>query len=86
MEFIREGATLPVPLNILPMPALILKFIRKIFYCVIRKKNRQPNEIEMPQFNRKNVANGKVPNGTAPHKVNLTQVEGIFTFLNKIIN
>jgi hypothetical protein len=71
MEFIREGATLPVPLNILPMPALILKFIRTIFYCVLRKKNnRQPNEIEMPQFNRNNVGNGKAQNGAVPHKVN----------------
>ena len=59
MEFIREGATLPVPLNIIPMPSLIVKLFKKIFGFVLKKDkfNRPTNEIEMPPRQ----VNGKRP-------------------------
>lgn len=71
MEFIREGATLPVPLNIIPMPALILKLFRKIFYCVFKKDKQSTNTIEMPKINKNKNSNGKQLNGGPNHLVSL---------------
>ncbi len=50
MEFIREGLNLPVPFNILPMPALILCLFKKIFLCCFSKalKKSVPDQVELP--------------------------------------
>lgn len=51
MEFIRDGATTPVPFNIIPIPSSFIGSLKKMF----KKKKQTPNisissrsDIEMP--------------------------------------
>ena len=72
MEFIREGLNLPVPFNIIPMPALVLYLFKRLLLCCYKDaKNTNPleNDIEMPQAKE----NGAVPNGKIHTNTNNNQ-------------
>jgi hypothetical protein len=43
MEFIKEGATLPIPMNIIPTPAFIYESIKKLFFCFKNSNNSDDN-------------------------------------------
>lgn len=63
MEFIRDGVTLPVPFNIIPMPSACVHAFKKIFFCLFKNSNAkrsQTNDIEMPQFKQNGNAKSKV--------------------------
>lgn len=69
MEFIREGLNLPVPFNIIPMPALILYMLKNMVVCCVRRSKKEGesasvnvNDIEMVSPKENGVGrNGRVP-------------------------
>ena len=62
MEFIREEFTLPVPFNIIPMPWIIAKFFKRIFFCFFkRKSDSNPDIIEMPRVKVNGFGNEQMP-------------------------
>ncbi len=59
MEFIKEGATLPVPLNVVPTPSSIVYFMKQIF-CYFSKNSDSGNtEMNASAFHKSK------PNGHA---------------------
>ena len=56
MEFIKEGSTLPIPLNLIPTPSLFIYFYKKI--CILLRKKKQQNP--QTENNFKIVNNGDV--------------------------
>ena len=61
MEYIKEGATLPVPFNIIPTPYSIYNLGKKFFNFIIKRgtDKKDPEEIEA---NNIRPSNGKLPN------------------------
>jgi len=51
MEFIREGLNLPVPFNVIPMPALLLCLLKKALLCCFGSpaKSAASEQIELPR-------------------------------------
>ena len=83
MEFIREGATLPVPLNIIPMPSFIYECLKHLFYCFSKNnKGRRPtNEFEMPSFHNTRHNNSNGVGKTNPNKNHNNVIRFLFFFL-----
>jgi hypothetical protein len=51
MEFLR-GPTLPVPFNIIPMPSLIVRVFKKVFFCFFKDdEDGEDDDIDMPVMN-----------------------------------
>jgi hypothetical protein len=62
MEYIREGATLPVPFNIIPSPKAIIR----IFYSIINCKKRNAKEPKNESDRNKKISqNLNVPDDNA---------------------
>ncbi len=82
MEFIREGATLPVPLNIIPMPSFIYEGLKHLFYCFSKnsKGRRPPNEFEMPSFQNTRHNNSNGVGKTNPNKNHNNVIRFLFFF------
>ena len=71
MEYIREGAVLPIPFNIIPTPSLVYESVCKVFGV---KKDKS---LRFENFSSVNISpqlNGKVPNGD-------TTQPKVFTFV-----
>ncbi len=69
MQYIKEGATLPVPFNIIPTPKAFYKFCEKIYS---RFKRNKPNlKIELNNLSQMS-ASGK-PSKNVPNGINNKQ-------------
>jgi hypothetical protein len=57
MESISEGATLPVPFNIVPTPKSIYYIVRGIKYLILNKNNsdKESSNGDSPETLQKNV-------------------------------
>jgi hypothetical protein len=44
MEYIKDGATLPVPFNIIPTPSKVYIAIKKIFNFILRRNVKRDND------------------------------------------
>ena len=66
MEFIKDGATLPVPFNLIPTPAIIINLVKRV--CCKKcfpEVNRPDNE-----FNPASMRSNGAPNGAVPGNKN----------------
>ena len=52
LEFINQGSTLPIPLNIIPTPHLIWSIIKKIF-CIIKYNNEFSSDLPSNNISEK---------------------------------
>jgi hypothetical protein len=72
MEFIKNGATLPVPFNIIPMPNVVYKLVKKLRRKFLAKRDAQINNANhMAMMNGRN---GKLETGIMAMEMNETQM------------
>ena len=63
MEYIKEGSTLPVPLNIIPTPKSIHSIFNKILKFWKRKYSEKPEiDLQNPERTHKTYQKNEVPN------------------------
>jgi hypothetical protein len=73
MEYIKSGATLPPPFNIIPTPKALKNLFTKLYRLIVRKKRRHQSKVKFEKAKKsKNEEIIKVSNITKqqlPNKV-----------------